>query len=67
MGALANNAVDFRAEENGVPAERVQGEFVTPGLRHAVGTQPLMGRLFTEAEDAVDHPAPVIPNALRHD
>ncbi len=60
MGALRNNAVDFGAEENGVPAERVQGEYVTPGLLQALGAQPLMGRLFTESEDEVDHPAPVI-------
>ncbi|SPF52217.1 conserved membrane hypothetical protein [Candidatus Sulfopaludibacter sp. SbA4] len=60
MGAVVNNAVDFGAEENGTPAERVQGENVTPGLLQALGAQPLMGRLFTESEDEVDHPAPVI-------
>jgi len=60
VGALVNNAVDFGAEENGVPAERVQGENVTPGLLQALGVQPLMGRLFDESEDEVDHPAPVI-------
>jgi putative ABC transport system permease protein len=60
IGALVNNAVDFGAEENGEPAERVQGENVTPGVLQALGVQPLMGRLFTESEDEVDHPAPVI-------
>jgi putative ABC transport system permease protein len=60
LGALTNNAVAFGAEDNGVPAERVQGENVTPGLLQALGAQPLMGRLFTESEDEVDHPAPVI-------
>ena len=60
IGALRNSAVDFGAGENGMPAERVQGEYVTPGLLQALGTKPLMGRLFTEAEDEVDHPAPVI-------
>jgi len=60
MGALRNNAMDFGAEENGVPAERIQGEFVTPGLLRALGARPLMGRLFTESEDELDHPAPVI-------
>ncbi len=60
IGALSNNAVDFGAEENGIPAERVQGENVTPGLLEALGVQPLIGRLFTDAEDQVDHPAPVI-------
>jgi putative ABC transport system permease protein len=60
IGGLSNNAVDFGAEENGVPAERIQGENATPGLLQALGVQPMMGRLFTEAEDEVDHPAPVI-------
>ncbi len=60
IGALTNNAVDFGAEENGEPAERVQGENVTPGLLRALGAEPLIGRLFTESEDEVDHPAPVI-------
>src|SRR5580692_12702085 len=60
IGAVVNNAVDFGVEENGMPAERIQGENVTPSLLQALGVQPLMGRLFTEAEDEVDHPAPVI-------
>jgi hypothetical protein len=60
FGALNNNAVDFGAEENGMPAERVQGEVATPGLLRALGAGPMLGRLFTESEDAVDHPAPVI-------
>ncbi len=60
VGALTNSAVDFGAEENGAPAERVQGEYATPGLLQALGAQPFIGRLFTESEDAVDHPAPVI-------
>jgi MacB-like periplasmic core domain/FtsX-like permease family len=60
MGAVVNNAMDFGAEENGMPAERVQGENVTPGALQALGVQPMMGRLISEAEDEVDHPAPVI-------
>ncbi len=60
VGGLANSAIDFGAEENGVPAERVEGEFVTPGLLEALGVQPMRGRLFTESEDEVDHPARVI-------
>jgi len=60
IGAMNNNAADFGAEENGVPAERVQGEVVTPGLLQALGVQPSMGRLFADAEDEVDHAARVI-------
>jgi putative ABC transport system permease protein len=60
IGGLSNTAVDFGAAENGMPAERLQGENVTPGLLQALGVQPLRGRLFTESEDEVDHPARVI-------
>jgi putative ABC transport system permease protein len=60
IGVLNNNAYDFGAEQNGVPAERLTGEVVTPSLLEALGTQPIIGRLFTESEDEVDHPAPVI-------
>ncbi len=60
MGALNNNAYDFGAEENGMSAERIPGEVVTPDLLQALGVQPIMGRLFSEAEDEVDHPAPAI-------
>jgi putative ABC transport system permease protein len=60
VGGLSNSAVDFGAEENGVPAARVEGEFVTPGLLETLGVQPIRGRLFTESEDEVDHPARVI-------
>jgi putative ABC transport system permease protein len=60
IGGLANTALDFGAEENGVPADRVQGESVTPGLLQTLGVRPERGRLFTESEDEVDHPARVI-------
>ncbi|HEV3197481.1 MAG TPA: ABC transporter permease [Bryobacteraceae bacterium] len=60
MGAMVNNVRDFGAEENGFPAERIQGEDLTPGLLQALGVQPLMGRLFQPSEDEVDHPAPVV-------
>jgi putative ABC transport system permease protein len=60
IGALSNSAVDFGAEENGMAAERLQGEYVTPGLIETLGVRPIRGRLFTESEDEVDHPARVI-------
>jgi putative ABC transport system permease protein len=60
IGGLSNSAVDFGVAENGMPAERLQGEFVTPGLLETLGVQPMLGRLFTESEDEVDNPARVI-------
>ncbi len=60
LGAAVANEADFGAAENGMPAERVEGESMTPGLFQVLGASPLIGRTFTEAEDQVDHPAPVI-------
>jgi len=60
IGAAFGNGAAFGAQENGLPAELVAGESVTPGLLQTLGVQPMMGRLFTEEEDAVDHAAPVI-------
>lgn len=60
LGAAVASELDFGRAENGLPAERLEGEYVTPGLLRALGAAPLMGRLFTDAEDQVDHPAPVL-------
>jgi putative ABC transport system permease protein len=60
IGCVNNNAFDFGAEENGISAERIRGEVVTPSLLDALGVQPIVGRLFTQDEDEIDHPAPVI-------
>jgi putative ABC transport system permease protein len=50
----------FGAEENGVAAERITGQRCTPEFLQELGITPLRGRLFTAAEDEVDHPAPVV-------
>ncbi|HTR37594.1 MAG TPA: ABC transporter permease [Bryobacteraceae bacterium] len=60
LGALDQDERDFGAAENGSPAERIEGEECTAEVLPALGVQPLMGRLFTAAEDEIDHPAPVI-------
>ncbi len=60
LGAAVANELDFGAAENGMPAEQVEGENITPALLRVLGASPLIGRLFTESEDQVDHAAPVI-------
>lgn len=60
MGAMVVVARDFGAEQNGIPAEHIQGEMYTPEMLTTLGFQPLMGRLFTPSEAEVDHPAPVV-------
>ena len=61
MGAsIADHSRDFGAEEDGRPAERIEGHGFAPSLFVALGVQPLLGRTFTEEEAEIDHPAPVM-------
>ncbi|MBZ5632481.1 MAG: ABC transporter permease [Acidobacteriia bacterium] len=61
MGAsIADHSRDFGAEEDGRPAERIEGHGFAPSLFVTLGVQPLLGRTFTEAEAEIDHPAPVM-------
>ena len=50
----------FGAEDNGVAAERITGQRCTPEFLQELGITPLRGRLFTAAEDEIDHPASVV-------
>jgi len=60
MGAAGVNGADFGATENGMPAERIQGEMDSAEFLKALGVQPLLGRLYTPDEDQIDHPAHVL-------
>lgn len=61
MGAsIADHSRDFGAEEDGRPAERIEGQGVSPALFQTLGMPPLLGRTFTEEEAEIDHPAPVM-------
>ncbi|HVQ13912.1 MAG TPA: ABC transporter permease [Vicinamibacterales bacterium] len=46
-------------DRDGVAAERILGQTVSPAMFRALGVEPLMGRTFTEAEDQVDQVSPV--------
>ncbi len=60
MGASLNDQRDFGAEEDGTPAERIAGQGFSPDLFQTLGVQPMLGRVFTDAEDLIDHQAPVV-------
>ncbi len=47
-------------ERDGIAAERILGQTVSPTMFRALGIEPLLGRAFTEAEDIVDQVSPVI-------
>lgn len=50
MGASLSDQRDFGAEENGVPAERIQGIGVSHGLFETLRVKPFLGRLFSDEE-----------------
>jgi putative ABC transport system permease protein len=48
------------SDQNGVPAEQILGQTLSPSLFRSLGVNPLMGRTFTDDEDQVDNVAPVV-------
>jgi len=48
------------SDRDGVPAERILGQTLSPSLFRALGVKPLIGRTFTDEEDQVDNVAPVV-------
>ncbi len=60
LGAESGSARDFGTAENGSAPERLIGEECTAGVFQTLGVRPLLGRTFTEEEDPVGTPAPVL-------
>src|SRR3984885_339562 len=60
VGAFNAIPANIGAEENGAPAERINGQTFTPSMFKAIGVQPRLGRFFTDDEDQVDNAAPVV-------
>src|SRR6266404_8886253 len=60
MGAMSGGSVDFGSEQDGNPAERIQGEEFNSELFQTLGVQPSLGRFVAPTEDEIDTPAPVI-------
>jgi putative ABC transport system permease protein len=66
MGVGTDDARDIGSEENGMAAERIYGESFSPAMFQLLGVQPLLGRTFTEEEDAIGAPAPVLLISYRY-
>ena len=60
LGAADVDARDFGVAENGVAPERLIGEGFTPAVFQVLGVRPLLGRTFTDDEDAIGAPAKVL-------
>jgi hypothetical protein len=60
MGALTGISKSLGAEENGAPAERINGWRFAPSVLQVLRVKPTLGRFYTEDEDQIDNAAPVI-------
>ena len=60
VGVVDIVAHDFGVEENGNAAERIEGEAFSPAVFQILGVRPILGRIFTEEEDPIGTPAPVM-------
>jgi len=60
IGAAMGNNADFGAESDGAPAERIQGQSISPDTFSALGVRPALGRVFTPDDTTGELPARVI-------
>jgi putative ABC transport system permease protein len=60
LGAISGDGRDLGTSESGAPAERIEGEGFSPAMFQLLGVRPTLGRTFTDEEDQIDTPAPVI-------
>ena len=60
VGAADQDGRDLGVAENGMAAERIEGEGFTPEVFQILGVRPLLGRTFTQEEDQVGAAAPVL-------
>ena len=60
MGVSLPEQADLSAEIAGTAAVRVAGQGFTPAVFQALGVQPALGRVFTDAESQLGNAAPVI-------
>jgi putative ABC transport system permease protein len=60
VGVFNGAPANLGAEQNGAPAERINGETFSPSMFKVIGAQPRLGRIFTDDEDQVDNAAPVV-------
>lgn len=60
MGAIWSQPRSLGVDENGQPAEQLEGEGFTPSMFTALGVKPKLGRVLAEDEDQIDTQAPVV-------
>jgi putative ABC transport system permease protein len=60
MGVSLGHNADFGADAGGAPAERINGQSMSPDAFVALGVRPIIGRVFTSEEALGDVPERVI-------
>jgi putative ABC transport system permease protein len=66
VGAMNGAVANIGAEQDGSPAERINGQIFSPSMFKVIGVRPAMGRFFNDSEDQVDNSAPVIVISHRY-
>ena len=60
VGVVYGGPKSLGADQDGAPAERINGDQFFPATFRLLGVKPLLGRVFTEEEAKPDNPAPVV-------
>src|SRR5262252_4283298 len=60
MGGVYQGSRTLGGEQNGAPAEQINGAQMTASMFEVFGMQPLRGRIFTPEEDRDGNAAPVV-------
>jgi putative ABC transport system permease protein len=61
LGVFNGAPANIGAEQNGAPAERINGQTFSSSMFKVIGAKPRMGRIFTPEEERTgDTPAPVV-------
>lgn len=60
VGAFNGTVANIGADQDGMPAERINGPTFTPSIFKTLGVKPALGRAFLEDEVQVDNTAPVM-------
>jgi predicted permease len=60
IGAFNSTIRNIGADQDGTPAERVNGQTFTPSMFGVIGVKPLLGRVFAPDEAPMENAAPVM-------
>src|SRR5207249_1488148 len=60
IGAMSRRSSNLGVADDGLPADRLDGQLFTAPMFNVLGVQPEVGRVFTPAESAIGVPPTVM-------